>query len=239
MHRCCGITQACWRQHFLYSAFFSQRILSIFASLFFYLFYLLSSPVPCVKKSPNNYFFDKVSPGAFFLFHLFFLLFLGLKAILLFDVFLFFRVWGKANSWVWRGPGGSIFAVWELESDWCISHFSPGHVTPHCGSHWWIFMGVFCSFHKLTQSVVGCLLVGSRPSFWILSSNTIAFYFSAKGCQKVVSCASIHFLLFGQDLHVKSFVTEGDILVIRYYDEYFFTYLSSIFFHFFVSAAFF
>jgi len=24
--------------------------------------------------------------------------------------------------------------------------FSLGHVTPHCWSHWWIFMGVICSF---------------------------------------------------------------------------------------------
>lgn len=45
------------------------------------------------------------------------------------------------------------------------------------------------------MAVIGCFLVGGgRFEF----SNTIAFYFSAKGCQKVVSCADTHFLFFGK-----------------------------------------
>lgn len=42
------------------------------------------------------------------------------------------------------------------------------------------------------------LLSWRRKPFWILTSNTIAFCFSAKGCQKVVSCADTHY----KDLHV-------------------------------------
>jgi len=55
-------------------------------------------------------------------------------------------------------------------------------------------MGVICSFAQ-AMAVIGCFLVGGgRFEF----SNTTAFYFSAKGCQKVVSCADTHFLFFGK-----------------------------------------
>lgn len=156
----------------------------------FHFFYLLSSPVP-LQKSPNNHFFDKVSTVLFFLFHLFFLLFLGFRDYFTFWLF-FSSGFGECKTvesgWDLIGS----FLPSDVESRrvcWCIKPFFPGHVTPHCWSHWWIFMGVFCSLHKLKQWLV---LVG--PTFWILSSNTNAFYFSAKGCQKVVSCVDIHFL---------------------------------------------
>lgn len=55
---------------------------------------------PSLKKSPNNHFFDKVSPVLFFFYHLFFsfLLFLGWR-LSFFDVLIFFlQGWGKANK---------------------------------------------------------------------------------------------------------------------------------------------
>lgn len=66
---------------------------------------------------------------------------------------------GKANSRVWRGPDWLIFAVWHGAGELLVHKaiFPLGHVTPHCWSHWWIFMGVFCSFHKLKQWLVAFL----------------------------------------------------------------------------------
>lgn len=56
------------------------------------LLYSLSSTCNLLKKSPNNYFFDKVYYGAFFFFHtcIFILDFVGLKATFAFLTFLLF-----------------------------------------------------------------------------------------------------------------------------------------------------
>lgn len=89
-------------------------------TIFFHFFYLLSSPVP-LQKSPNNHFFDKVSTVLFFSFTYFFLLFLGLETILLFDFF-FLQGLGKANSRVWRGPDWLIFAVRHEAGELLLMH---------------------------------------------------------------------------------------------------------------------
>lgn len=121
-------------------------------TIFFHFFYLLSSPVP-LQKSPNNHFFDKVSPVLFSLSPIF-LTFLGFGDKFYFLTF-FLQGWEKANSRVWRGRDWLIFAVWRDDGELLMHiHFSFDHMTPHCWSHWWIFMGVFCSFHKLKQWLV-------------------------------------------------------------------------------------
>lgn len=128
------------------NSFYLCKLFFSISSICFPLLYLY-------KKAQTTTFLIKFL-RCFFLFHLFFLLFLGLETILLFDFFS--SGLGKANSRVWRGPDWPIFAVW-WEAGELLMHkaiFPLCHVTPHCWSHWWIFMGVFCSFHKLKQCLV-------------------------------------------------------------------------------------
>lgn len=86
--------------------FFPPKQLYLCKDIFaFHFFYLLSSPL--YKKAQTTTFLIKFL-RCFFppLFLLFFLLFLGLENILLFDFFFL-----QANSRVWRGPRWLIFAV--------------------------------------------------------------------------------------------------------------------------------
>lgn len=123
-----------------------QTIFFSISSICFPLLYLY-------KKAQTTTFLIKFL-RCFFLFHLFFLFFLGLETNFTFWPF-FLQGWEKANSRVWRGRDWLIFAVWHDDGELLMHiHFSFGHVTPHCWSHWWIFMGVFCSFHKLKQWLV-------------------------------------------------------------------------------------
>lgn len=138
--------------------FSPKRNLSIFANYFFFhFFYLLSSPVT-LQKSPNNHFFNKVSTVLFFLFHLFFLLFLGLKAILLFDFFS--SGFGKRQT-VESGEdliGSFLPCDTELESCGCRQLFFFGSCDTTLLIPLVDFLGVFCSFHKLKQWLVAFLL---------------------------------------------------------------------------------
>lgn len=69
---------------------------------------------------------------------------------------------------------------------WVMWH----HTADPIGGFLWVSS---VALHKLWQWLV---LSCWRKPFWILTSNTNAFYFSAKGCRKVVSCANTHFFLF-------------------------------------------
>lgn len=158
MHRCCGITQAGGRQRCIYSAFFFQRILPIFANYFFPISSICSPLLYLYKKAQTTTFLIKFLTVLFFSFTYFSYFSWGMEDILLFYIF-FLQGLAKTNSRVWRGPDWLIFAiqhgVWQLLM--LKSHFSLGHVTPHCWSHLWIFMGVFSGFHKLKQWLVAFL----------------------------------------------------------------------------------
>lgn len=111
MHRCCGITQACWRQHCLSSAFFSQRILSIFANYFFSISSICFPLLYLYKKAQTTTFLIKFLRCFFFSFT-YFSYFSWVWRLFYFLTF-FLQGLGKANSRVWRGPDWLIFAVWH------------------------------------------------------------------------------------------------------------------------------
>ena len=148
MHRCCGITQACWRQHCLSSAFFSQRILSIFANYFFP--FLLFAFLSCTstKKAQTTTFLIKFL-RCFFSLSPIFLTFLGFGDYFTFWLF-FFRVWGRQTVESGEDLIGSFLPCdMELESCWCIkSHFSLvmwHHTADPIGGFLWVSFVAFTS----------------------------------------------------------------------------------------------
>lgn len=139
--------------------------LLIVVLIFLYYSSSICFPLPSPTKKPNNHFFDKVSAVLFSFYHHFFsfLLLLGLKAV--FDLFIlsFFRVGERLAARVRRR---ARFCQAAQERVGCsrsvISRkryvFPLGHVTPHCWSHWWIFMGVISSFTQ-ALAVIGSFLL--------------------------------------------------------------------------------
>lgn len=84
--------------------FFPKKHLSVFTNFFFRSSICFPLPVPFskgAKKAQTTTFLIKFLRCFFSFYHLFFLLaFLGLKAVFLFDVFIFsiLQGWGKANG---------------------------------------------------------------------------------------------------------------------------------------------
>ena len=138
--------------------FFSQRVISIFANYFFLISSICFPLLYLLQKSPNNYFFDKVSTVLFFSFT-YFSYFSWVWRLFYFFDFFSSGFGGRHTVEAGEDPDWLIFAVWH--GVWELLNLKPffpsGHVTPHCWSHWWIFMGVFCSFDKLTQWLVDFL----------------------------------------------------------------------------------
>lgn len=72
-------------------------------------------------------------------------------------------------------------------------------------------MGVICSFEQ-AMAVVGCFLVGGKAVLNFDLLIQLHFIFQLRVVKKkVVSCADIRFLVLRRDLHVKRFLTEGDV----------------------------
>lgn len=194
-----------------------KKHLSVFTNFTSFCFFRSSSsicfplPVPFskqAKKAQTTTFLIKFLRCFFSFYHLFFLLaFLGLKAVFLFDLFIFsiLQGWGKANSGSGRRNRGgrfvSFFFVFFGQAPqeaalrciarnlfpWVMWH----HTADPIGGFLWVS---FVAQSYGSDWLLSC----RREPFWILTSNTIAFYFSAKGCQKVVSCADTRFLFFGK-----------------------------------------
>ncbi len=157
--------------------------LSVFTNFFFRSSSSICFPLPVpfskgAKKAQTTTFLIKFL-GCFFpsTTYFFLLAFLGLKAVFLFDVFIFsiLQGWGKANSGSGRWNRGGRFVSFFLCFFWssssgggasvhCKKPFSLGHVTPHCWSHWWIFMGVIFS-SKLWQWLVAFLAAQAVLNF--------------------------------------------------------------------------